>query len=636
MKAPRDEQPDFAAELVLSGIAERLAGNQRIRRKLPFGGRLYIERQLPFLCVYRRPSVRPDAGTLRLMVSSASYLIAPAEGHSKRLAALVRQIASLMSQRFHGFLLVEIWSDPDEIGAPLSPSKPKPTFRVVVSKSIACESTVETLNKALGDIRIRKRNAQVVVTEQSRVAPPGLQPLLSTAEAKALNCCLIGLEIQPVFRRPGTGEIFPVLLRSLHRGVDRALKKAYFTFSCAHTSHRPEYYFALGRRAMVKAAWEVDRHLAAVSDSFDLLLQVTPINVDDAWKDFRKRKYQQSPKFHYRPLSIDPAILKRHLFSPPIERIEDATLAQLFHEKQDELDRQITLLADIGTRRFLHGSLQLYGGVDDGLLALAGTVLEELRYSDSEDSARHTLGAQQVAEHARAEIDDYRRIHPDFWATVQVRDDMYPGMMVSQGRLLIGHETRVPSDRVHALLAHEVGVHLLTYFNGLAQPIRQLHTGLAGYDELQEGLAVLSEYLVGGLSPARLRLLAARVLATRLMTDQATFMDTFQLLVDGHRFSPRVAFTVAMRIYRGGGFTKDAVYLRGLAKILDYLHEGGDLAPLFVGKISSAHISMVQELQSRQVLRPVPLRPHYFQDPRALKRLERVRKGFRLLDLIES
>ena len=32
-------------------------------------------------------------------------------------------------------------------------------------------------------------------------------------------------------------------------------------------------------------------------------------------------------------------------------------------------------------------------------------------------------------------------------------------------------------------------------------------TGLTGYDTLQEGLAVLSEYLVGGLSRPRLRLL---------------------------------------------------------------------------------------------------------------------------------
>ncbi len=37
--------------------------------------------------------------------------------------------------------------------------------------------------------------------------------------------------------------------------------------------------------------------------------------------------------------------------------------------------------------------------------------------------------------------------------------------------------------------------------------------GLAGYEETQEGLAVLAEFLVGGLSPHRLRQLAVRVVA---------------------------------------------------------------------------------------------------------------------------
>ncbi|NIQ16470.1 MAG: DUF1704 domain-containing protein, partial [Candidatus Dadabacteria bacterium] len=67
--------------------------------------------------------------------------------------------------------------------------------------------------------------------------------------------------------------------------------------------------------------------------------------------------------------------------------------------------------------------------------------------------------------------------------------------------------------RVEALLQHEIGTHALTYFNGLSQPFKQLCIGLSGYEELQEGLAVLAEYLVGGLSKPRLRLLAGRVVA---------------------------------------------------------------------------------------------------------------------------
>ena len=78
---------------------------------------------------------------------------------------------------------------------------------------------------------------------------------------------------------------------------------------------------------------------------------------------------------------------------------------------------------------------------------------------------------------------------------------------------MIGRETRIAERRAEALLQHEVGTHLVTYFNGSSQPLRLLQVGLSGYDALQEGLAVLSEYLVGGLSEARMRTLAARVIA---------------------------------------------------------------------------------------------------------------------------
>ena len=43
---------------------------------------------------------------------------------------------------------------------------------------------------------------------------------------------------------------------------------------------------------------------------------------------------------------------------------------------------------------------------------------------------------------------------------------------------------------------------MLTYFNGKLQPFHQLQCGFAGYDELQEGLAVLAEFFSGGFKQA--------------------------------------------------------------------------------------------------------------------------------------
>ena len=120
------------------------------------------------------------------------------------------------------------------------------------------------------------------------------------------------------------------------------------------------------------------------------------------------------------------------------------------------------------------------------------------------------------------------------------------------------------------------------------------------------------------------------------MIDGATFVDTYRELEGLYGFDRRTAFTVAMRIYRGGGLTKDAVYLRGLCQMLKYLGNDGEFGPLLVGKIASHHISIVRELQWRKVLRDPPLTPRYLESSEAQTRLQDVRRGITALDLIDG
>ena len=235
---------------------------------------------------------------------------------------------------------------------------------------------------------------------------------------------------------------------------------------------------------------------------------------------------------------------------------------------------------------------------------------------------------------ASAELDFYRKQYPELSANIDVRDDVV-GLMVSHGNLLIGKDAKIPTRRAEALLQHEVGTHIVTYFNGRAQPFQQLYLGLADYDELQEGLAVLAEFLVNGLSRPRLRLLAVRVIAARCLIDGATFIETFRVLTDTYGFQRRLAFTITSRIYRGGGLIKDAIYLRGLVVVLNYLHAGGTLDPLFVGKIAAQHIPLIEELRLRQVLHEVPLRPRYMDWPGIEDKLAMLHDGLSVLDLIE-
>jgi uncharacterized protein (TIGR02421 family) len=425
-------------------------------------------------------------------------------------------------------------------------------------------------------------------------------------------------------------------LRSLRKGIGKALKQAFFTFAKTRTNAKPEHYYSLGRRAMVRAVKAADRGLAEVSDAFSFLLQVTPVNAEAAWSEFRRSRFQHAPKFYYRPLSVEPGVLKRKLFDIAIEKIEDPTLADLFRQRQDELDRKITMLSDIGTVRFILGSQQVYGAIDPSLVQLAEKLLSTVASRSRDESKGGELSATEFAKLAEKEIRHYRQLLPQFTAEVVVRDDMFSGLMCSGGDLLIGHQATISARRAEALLQHEVGTHLLTYYNGLVEPFQLLHSGFAGYDSLQEGLAVLTEYLVGGLSRPRLRLLAARVIAAVSLLQGASFVETFRRLDREYDFSQRVAYTITMRIYRGGGLTKDAVYLRGLVEVLMYLAKGGQLEPLFVGKIASDHIGLIRELLHRKVIQPPALRPRYLQLPGVSERLEKLSHGMTVLDLVKG
>ncbi len=636
------EQPTINQDFIRS-VGARLAANRRVRRQIPPKGRIHIDRPLPFLCVYRRPTGREDAGTERLVTGQASYLIASGrKKHRKELSLLLEKVVDTMTPSFGAFLLVELWASPEEAStAQKDGGRVIPGFRILVHPRDArrLDSTIERLRKSLARVRMSTRSrvaATVEVQQRSRVSPPGLASLVPLSQARARGCSVIGIEVDPVFRDPASGEPFPMVLQLMRRTVTRALQQAFFEFTRSCTTHRPRHYQALGRRAVVKAVFEVDRRLAEVAKTFDFLLQVTPVNFKSALSEFKRHRFDRVPAFHYRPLPVDPDLLKRELYNTPVERVEDPTLAALFQEKRRELDRQLSMMTERNTPRFLHGSIQLFGGVDDGLLQLARDILDRFPPRSRESGKGGTLTAETIAEHARSEIEAYRNGQPDFSAAVEVRDDVASGLMVSFGALLVGRGTRLPAFRLEAILHHEIGTHLLTYFNGRAQPFQLLCLGLADYQALQEGLAVLAEHLGGALSPARLRTLAARVIAVESLVQGATFVDTFRVLNRTYGFERSAAFGIALRIHRGGGLTKDAVYLRGLLSLLDYLKGGGELEPLLLGKISAEHIPVVKELRRRRVLAPAAVFPRYLQTERGMERLERVREHGNVFELVEK
>src|SRR5690554_6502942 len=291
------------------------------------------------------------------------------------------------------------------------------------------------------------------------------------------------------------------------------------------------------------------------------------------------------------------------------------------------------MLGERGTKHFMYSSIRLYESVDPELLEKAKGILT--RFPSLHTKTTEWADCHELARAAKDEIARYKQIYPELDSTVTIKHDII-GIMVSKGQVLIGESFKVPKNRVEALIHHEVGTHVLTYYNGKSQPLKLLYSEFADYDELQEGLAVLSEYLTGGLTRGRLRLLAARVVAGHSLTEGADFCGTFHELHHDYGFELGTAFDVTARIHQGGGCTKDIIYLRGLIKLMDHLKTGAKLEPLFVGKISQKHVPFMEELRFRNILKPMPLHPRYLRQADALQRLDLIKGGISVDKLVST
>ncbi len=402
------------------------------------------------------------------------------------LDRLLEAIAKTLSKLCGAFLLIEIWSV----------SEAESTFTIFSKKRGLLTPEVESMKHGLQRVKTNKLKASVDIKYTTNISPQDMKPII---DDKALSCCvnsyMLGLAIKPTYQDQTADILYPYELSKLRKDISKTFKKTFFTFVKKHTTTVTTNYRDLGRNGVTKTVHKVDDAMAKIEDSFDFLLQVSPINSKEAWEKFYESNFKETPTFFYRPRAFDPSLVKRELFKIPIEEIEDPVLSEIFIQKRDEIDRKLTMLNDRESSRFVHGSIQVYGGVDKKLLDISKDILSTILKQQPKESIKEMVDAVTFARVAKDEIAYYKKICPDIDAKVEIRDDIASGAMVSGGDFLIYRWSTFAKDRIEALIHHEIGTHVLTYFNGFSQPFKQLHTGLRGYDEMQEGIAILSEYL---------------------------------------------------------------------------------------------------------------------------------------------
>lgn len=593
--------PDIETRYDLDAALSRLRADESLRIDLPGEGELYFARPVPFLTVYHYGS-KNDRYTLH--AEEAAYCIVDRDDDPE-LREFLKDILGYLADRFGGALVLDIRV---HAGA----HAPKVTVHAPAGHPGAVSEALI-----------------------SHLDGPTLDVELSEAEDRGERQDILRLDLDiNGFFLSDDGRPFPLLLRNFREKLHAALRHTCFDFVRLETDYNATHFDQMGNHRVSDLVWEIDRKLVDISTSFRFLELVTATNDAEAFEQFKQNGYRGEPTFRYRFLPVDPEALVRDLFNLPIEKVRDATLAYILRDKRDETLRMLDMLANRGNEKFRHGSMLVFGGVDDKLLAIANSLLTIVPQPEAEEDA-DTLSAEEFLQACQKELTGFAEQYPAARPQAQIRDDL-SGLMVSQGMFNIGHRLRVPRRRVEALIQHEIGTHVLTYWNGRAQPLTLLHSGTPGYEDLQEGLAVLSEWFVDGLTAPRLRILAARVVGIDNMLRGHGFDDTFHLLHDRHGIPERAAFYTTARIYRGGGFTKDAVYLRGLVELLDYLRQGGNLDLLFIGKLRLDYAPLLNELKERGILRPPPLIPTYFTEDRAAghPKLNRLREGMTVFDLI--
>ena len=580
-----------------------------LRETFATSGRVHIDRWLPFL-VLNCAENPGESLARRIAVNSPAYLIWSPEDRDEAKEALDVVVERLRA-KVGPVLLIELEDSPQQ---PLPDDSPRlADFDIEIGScpGEGSKTALHALERSIADLTVNFRTPEIKVTD------PG-DPVLGARE----GCQRLSVTVPPVHRAQD-GKTYPQVTHQLTAAFVESLQCAVAAFIGKETGSKPPHHRALGRSAVLAAALKADKKLDSLARSYDFLLSISPINTSEARKCFFNEGEEVEPDFRYRPLTVDPDTVKRDLYAIDLGVIEDLLLERILREKRREIDMQLTMLSTRNTAAFRPASMLLYGPVPADLLDAAHSVLRSVkpvvRKGRSKDSTT-------IAAKARELVARYCAIDPRFEAKVEVRDDV-AGMLVSGDKLMIASDSCVSDHRLDPLLAHEVSVHLLTYFNGATQRMTIFRTGLAHYEGIQEGLGVFAEWAVGGLTAARLRLLAGRVVAVEAMTTGASFTDVYRLLNRDFEFTRTSAFSITARVYRSGGLAKDAIYLKGFLEIIERVATGQSLEAFWLGKIAPEHVDAVDELLERGLLHPPVFVPEFLARKDAQKRIARLRAG---------
>src|SRR5690606_5772179 len=306
-----------------------LGGEHAYRRRLPDGGRVHIDRPLPFLLLARHPD-EPFSLARRVASISAASVVWPQAGGEAAEAGAAAEVTALLDQlgeAYPNFLLIVLHDLPRDLSLHEESPRLEPfQFLLAASGDRAAQDVAATLESALSQLEIDLR-----VPELRTVPLPPLSPALAAAVDGREGISVLSLGIPQIHRIPGDPRrIYPQIYHQVESAIYDALLQAAAHFvELAEPEvyvHTRRHHRSLGRRRFVKAAKRADDALASISASFDFLLGVSPINTEQAYAGFEACQRRKQPEFRYRPLPINPDLVKRRLYAIDLRAVEDPVL----------------------------------------------------------------------------------------------------------------------------------------------------------------------------------------------------------------------------------------------------------------------------------------------------------------------
>ena len=355
------------------------------------------------------------------------------------------------------------------------------------------------------------------------------------------------------------------------------------------------------------AVTNADRTIVDIAKKIRLFYHMAPVNeASERARFLEGRRRDGQPVFDYRPLEFATAEARRELEEVPVEAIEDKALRGLYEEKRWELDRLVGLLEERGNEHFLERSVELFGQPSAQMVREAQDLLVGTQWQENRD-----LDAERVRGMLEEHLESYRRRYPAFDCEVVIDGAMSAKMYVHQNRIHLKRGARFSFEAARCDTVHEIDAHVLTYLNGRRQPLRLFEIGPRGTLAYQESLGVFTEIANGVMFPGRMIALAARVVAVAAMVDDATFGDVFDQLTAEYGLDEEEAFLICVRVFRGGGFTKDWLYVAQLERIFRHWASGCDMEDLLLAKVTMDTLDDIRDLVAQGILRPAHLFPEY-------------------------